>query len=121
MFFSNHVLFVGLLEHDRPPITDLFIHVVPSAATRWKPLGEVLLDPDLVGKGELEMIQTSNPQDVVEWCKQMFIKWLRTSKEASWNQLLQVLESPGIQLNNLAHQIKNTLQEKSEIKLLIQH
>lgn len=93
--------------------------MVPSATIKWKSLGEVLLDPDLVNKGELEMIQTSNPKDVVEWCKRMFIKWLETSKKASWNQLIEVMESPGIQLNHLANQIKNTLQEKSKIKLCI--
>ena len=99
-----------LLEHDRPSRRDLGIYVVPSVATRWKALGEFLLDPDLIEIGHLEIIEKNNSHDVVECCKQMFKKWLETDKYASWKQLIRALKHPSVELTYLAHQIKKGLQ-----------
>ena len=39
----------------------------------------------------------------------MFNKWLETQKNASWDQLLEALRSPSVQLDNLAYQIDQML------------
>ena len=39
----------------------------------------------------------------------MFIKWLKSQKDASWNQLLEALRSKSVQLNALASRIENML------------
>ena len=41
-------------------------------------------------------------------CKEMFKKWLET-ENASWDQLLEALRSPSVELEYLANQIKQML------------
>ena len=89
--------------------------MVPSVAIKWKALGEVLLHHDIVETGYLEITETNNPKDVVECCKQVFIKWLETDKDASWEQLITALQSSGVQFNFIAEQIKKNLQEGETI------
>jgi len=84
---------------------------VSSVASKWKALGEMLLDPDLVDNGHLEIIEKNNPRDVTECCKQMFMKWRDTNKDASWKQLITALQSSGVELNYLAEQVKGMLQK----------
>ena len=95
-----------LLENDRPLQKDLSTHVVDSVATNWKALGEMLLNPDLVDKKQLEIIEENSPRDVKKCCKQMFTRWLETDTSASWKKLIAALQSPGIQLNYLAENIQ---------------
>ena len=42
-------------------------------------------------------------------CQEMFAKWLETPENASWDQLLEALRSPGVQLESLANQIDQML------------
>ena len=44
-------------------------------------------------------------KDPVRCCQEMFTKWLQTQENASWDQLLEALRSPSVQLKNLANQI----------------
>ena len=39
----------------------------------------------------------------------MFNKWLETQTNASWDQLLEALRSPSVQLESLANQIDQML------------
>ena len=121
---TNHyvidIISFSLLENDRPSRTDLNIHVVPSVAIKWKALGEVLLHRDIVETGYLEIIEKDNPKDVVECCKQMFIKWLETDKDASWERLLTALQSSSVQLIFLAEQIKKLKLQEGETMVPIE-
>ena len=101
-------------ENSKPLREDLSTLVVPLVAVKWKALGKILLNPDLVTNGELEMIQKNNPQDITECCKEMFRRWLKANKHASWKQLIEKLESPSVQLNYLANNIKMMLQERGK-------
>ena len=101
-------------EYSKPLREDLSTLVVPLVAVKWKALGKILLNPDLVTNGELEMIQKNNPQDITECCKEMFRRWLKTNKRASWKQLIKKLESPSVHLNFLANNIKMMLQERGK-------
>ena len=42
----------------------------------------------------------------------MFVKWLDTQENASWDQLLEALRSPSVQLMHLANQIEQTLDDE---------
>ena len=42
-------------------------------------------------------------------CQEMFSKWLEAQENASWDQLLEALRSPSVQLTNLANQIKQMM------------
>ena len=44
----------------------------------------------------------------------MFTKWLDTQVMASWNQLLKALRSPSVQLEYLANQIEQMLDNEND-------
>ena len=71
----------------------------------------MLLDTNLVDSGYLEIIETQNRGNVANCCRQMFIKWLETDRDASWKQLITELQCPGVKLNALAEQINKKLQK----------
>ena len=85
--------------------------MVPSVAAKWKEVGEALLLSDNIETGCLEIIEKDNRNNVKECCKQMFIQWLETDKDASWEKLLLALQSPAVQLYYLAEQINKKLQK----------
>ena len=92
---------------DRPILRDLYDHVVPSVADKWRDLGVKLLHPTLIEQRVLEVIAADHPHSVENCCKSMFEKWLNTQEDASWQQLLEALQT--MQLNYLAEQIENKL------------
>ena len=71
----------------------------------------MLLDTKLVDSGYLETIEAENPGNVADCCRQMFIKWLKTDKDASWKKLITEMQRPGVQLNALAEEINRKLQK----------
>ena len=71
---------------------------------KWRDLGEQLLPPETVG-----IIAQNHSHDVVSCCKRVLEKWLETTTDAAWNQLIIALESPGVQLNHLAGQLEQML------------
>jgi len=93
--------------------------VVSPVAKRWKDLGAVLLHSDLVNNRHLEIIEANNPQNVAEYCKQMFMKWQETDKDANWRQLIVALQLPGIELNYLATEIKKMLQKGETVHTVV--
>ena len=42
----------------------------------------------------------------------MFAKWLDTQENASWDQVLEALRSPGVQLMHLANKIEQMLDDE---------
>lgn len=103
---------VTQLRARRPPLKDLYDHVVPKAAGKWKELGAQLLGDDCLGT--LAAIEENCPRDAERCCKRVLEKWLETKNNANWDQLIQALESPSVQLNYLSSQINKSLETKSE-------
>ena len=100
-------MYVG---EDQPTLKDLYIHVSQKVVGKWKDIGVLFLD-----SATLKVIEKDHPQDVMECCKCMLEKWLETKPDASWNQLLEALRSPFIQLYSLAHHIEKKLKKKCKI------
>ena len=92
---------------DRPILRDLYDHVLPSVADKWRDLGVELLHPTLIEQRVLEVILANHPHSVENCCKSMFEKWLNTQEDASWQQLLEALQT--MQLNYLHDQIEKKL------------
>ena len=69
-------------------------------ATKWYDVGIELLEQK--DEQEMNTIETNEAGYVSECCGKMFKLWLERQPEANWNQLLEALRSPGIQLNNVA-------------------
>jgi len=103
---------------ERPSLKLLYKHVVPGAARKWKDLGVELLSDN--HHNVLGIIEANHPQDVEKCCKLMFEKWLETSVDTSWNQLIQSLMSQTVQLNYLADMISEKL-DKVFWKVIIIH
>ncbi|XP_065907962.1 uncharacterized protein [Dysidea avara] len=72
--------------------------VKKSVSSKWYDLGIELLDDDDCGK--LDEIQSNNPKD--------------KQPSASWNQLIQALRQPSIELDGLANEIEQKLKSISE-------
>jgi len=54
--------------------------------------------------------------NTLECCKRMLDKWLETEwGNASWDQLIEALQSQSVQLNHLASQIRRMLDMRSKI------
>ena len=84
------------LYNHRPLLKDLYDHVVPSVADKWRDIGVHLLHPTLIDNRVLEVIAADHPHSVEGCCKSMFEKWLGTQKDASWNQLIKSINTIGL-------------------------
>ena len=82
-----------------------------SVGTRWYDLGIELHHPDVK---ELDTIEAGY-SDLNMRCTKMFQLWLNKQPTASWNQLIEALKQPGINLGALASQIEQML-SKPQLK-----
>ena len=98
----------------QPQIKDLNDHVVLQAAVKWKDLGVQLLLPQ--HQGILDIIEKDHSNDNVTCCKCVLKKWLDTTTDATWNQLISALRSPGVQLDYLASQLEQKFPTKTKSK-----
>ena len=92
---------------NRPSLTDLYDHVVNETAHKWRDLGVKLLRPDQ--ENLLNIIAADHPHDVVSCCKCVLEKWLDTTTDATWNELIRALRSPTVQLVTFAEQLEQML------------
>ena len=86
--------------------------MVYNAAIKWRDLGVQLLRPDQ--EKMLDIIAADHPHDVVSCCKSVLKKWLDTTSDATWNEFIRALRSPGVQLDYLAGQLEQMMITKCE-------
>ena len=87
--------------------------MVISVADKWRDLGVQLLQPD--PEKLLNIIAEDHPHDVVRCCKRVFEKWLEITTDATWNELIRALRSPGIQLIYLAGRLEKMMHTQCKI------
>ena len=63
----------------------------------------------------LDIIAANHPQGVVRCCQCVLEKWLDTNTGATWNQLIEALKSPGVQLDYFAGKLEQMLSPKCKI------
>ena len=103
---------------DRPSLQDLYEHVVTTAAGKWRDLGVQLLPrPDQ--EKMLDIIAANYPHDVVSCCKCVLNKWLDTTTDATWNELIRALRSSKVQLDNLAGELEQMATTGCKLILLV--
>ena len=95
------------IGNSRPLLKDLYEHVVPVIADKWKDIGMRLLDSDLLEQRVLKVVEADHRNNVEECCKIIFDKWLDTQKEATWNQVIKAIENIG--LSHQATQLQKKL------------
>ena len=74
---------------------------------KWHDLGIELLDSRDIG--ELDTTEAEHPSDLNKCCTKMFNLWLKKQPTASWNQLIEALRQPGVELGTLACKIEQML------------
>ena len=74
---------------------------------KWHDLGIELLDSNDVE--ELDTIEAEHPSDLSKCCTKMFNLWLKKQTTSSWNQLIEALRQPGIELGTLASKVEQML------------
>ena len=79
-----------------------------SVGNKWHDLGIELLDSNS-DVGKLNTIEVEHTGDLNKCCTKMFHLWLKKQPTASWNQLIEALRQPGIELGTLASKIEQML------------
>ena len=101
---ANVIIIIG---HHCPSLKYLNRHVKKPVGRKWYDLGIDLLEADDVV--QLDRIQSEHSADFNTCCTKMFQLWLSKQPTASWNQLLDSLRQPGIELDHIAFKIKKML------------
>lgn len=96
-----------MIGWDRPASKYLYRHVKNGVCRKWHDLGLEQLDPE--HEAELHAIKINNPADVQKCCGEMMQLWLEKCPTATWNQLLEALRAPGIELMDLASKLQRKL------------
>ena len=92
---------------DSRPTKKKILEIIPRVAPQWYELGVQLLNEDQ--ESHLDIIKANHGNDQIKSCTEMFWYWLRTHPKASWQQLIESLKSPAIQLNTVAANIEEML------------
>ena len=103
---ANLTLFI-VVGHERPLLKYLNRHIMKPVGSKWYNLGIDLFEVDDIES--LNTVRSEHPTDINVCCTTMFQLWLRKQPKASWNQLIDSLRQPGIDLNNLASKINQML------------
>ena len=72
--------------------------MIPNVAHRWRNLGL-----ELLGDDETEKLTGGNQKR----CSDTLRIWLDKDSNADWYQLVKALDSPHVQLNDVASEIRN--------------
>ena len=78
-----------------------------AVGKNWHDLGIELLESNDVG--ELNTIEAEHSSDLKKCCTKMFELWLKKQRTASWNQLIEALRQPSVELDTLAGKIEQRL------------
>ena len=90
--------------NSKPTKVELLDHVVPHVTPRWYVLGLKLLKNDQ--ESQLDTIKLNHAGDHQMCCMEMFWYWLSTNTDASWQQLVEALRSPAVELPVVATDIE---------------
>ena len=80
--------------------------IIISMSTKWYELGIALLDDDQIR--QLEVIKADN-DEVTRRCLAMLSYWLETHPDVTWNDLIDGLKAPGVEMNELAATVAKQL------------
>ena len=91
-------------------------YVIPDIADKWYDIGIQLLDEE--DTPQLKLIKTRHGGDVNDCTAGMLQLWQEKKPDANWDQLLQVLRRPSINLNTLASKIEQMLSKGIEVCIM---
>jgi len=82
-------------------------NVISLFADKWCNIGLELFDPE--DESKLDEIQSNKGGNVSDCCNEMLRVWLQKQPYATWNQLIEALRSPGVELFDVASKIEEML------------
>ena len=92
--------------NSKPSKKKLLDHVVAHVTPHWYDLGITLFNEEQ--ESHLDVIK-SNYTDKKTCCKEMFWCWLSTNTSATWQQLIEALRSPAVELPVVAADLEKML------------
>ena len=84
-----------------------------SIAPKWYEVGAMLLEVEQ--ESLLKLIQTNHGGDAKKCCLTMLQYWMDTHPEATWDDLVTALKSPGVNLDAVASDIRKNFSGKSDM------
>ena len=94
------ISFIIYVVSSKPTLKKLQqIKIITAVGSKWYELGIELLDEDQ--SRQLKIIKSNN-QEVTRRCSEMFSFWLETHPTATWQNLIEALRAPGVELNDVA-------------------
>ena len=91
----------------KPSKKKLANFVVPRIASNWYEVGVMLLDEEQ--EDQLDLIKEDLGDDDTLCCMEMFWYWLDTKRDANWQNLIDALLAPAIDLCAAAADIEKML------------
>ena len=74
---------------EKPKLKDIYNHVVPKYASKWRQLGTQLnIDQHL-----MDNIEHDHPNDCESCCSKMFSEWLDINPPASWEDIITAVDN----------------------------
>ena len=104
---ASQIMYFLYVGHQIPSLKFFNRYVRGPVGIKWYDLGIELLDSD--NTEELDKIKAQYSSNLNECCTMMFQLWLSKQPTASWNQLIDALRQPSIELVSLAIKIKEML------------
>ena len=106
MIFLQFIFSDTYLVNSRPPKKKI-LEIVHYVAPQWYELGIQLLNEDQ--EPHLDLIKVDSGSNSKDCCIKMFWYWLESHPEATWQDLLNSLRSPALELHNTAANIEGLL------------
>ena len=85
----------------------MYRYVKNLIAKKWSDVGVELFDKD--DASQLDTIEANHPGDAETCCKKMLKLWVEKYPQATWNDLIESLNAPGLELHNTASKIERML------------
>ena len=82
-------------------------HVRVLIATKWYDIGLELMEEEDVK--DLHVIKAKYATDISKACEEMLELWLRKRPKDTWNNLINAMKCPDIELNDAADKIEKML------------
>ena len=92
---------------DHPDLKELYRYVKGPIAARWFGVGVELFEEDDIK--QLNTIKSSNNGNAEECCAEMLKLWHEKYPKTTWNDLIESLNAPGIELRDTASRIEEML------------
>ena len=85
----------------------MYRHVKKLIAVKWFDVGVELFEEDDLK--QLSTIKSSNNGNAESCCAEMLKLWHEKYPKATWNDLIESLNAPGVELNDTASRIEGML------------